>query len=264
MTTELDSGTDSLTAHLDDAGILRIVFDNPSSHNSLTAEMLAGVQRLFQLAASDDSVRAVLLRGAGQTAFASGADIGEQAQRAQAQARNPDRGDYLDGLLQCPKPVVAMIHGFCLGGGLMLAMAADIRVASRSASFSVPPARLGVAYPLSAVTALVEIVGPAWAADLMLTGERIDAEQAHTMGLITRVTSDEGLESETEDLLRVIVANAPLSLSVSKASIRHALAATRPSTAEMVARIDEVWASDDAREGMTAFFEKRPPRFRGC
>lgn len=263
MTSAIETGTERLPAELDDNGILRVVLNNPARYNSLTADMLVGLQRLFESAGTDDAVRAILVRGHGTGAFASGVDIGEQAQRAETRTRNPDRGDFLNRLQACPKPVVAMIHGYCIGGGLMLAMAADIRIASDEATFSVPPVRLGVAYPLSAVEALVELVGRAWASDLMLSGDRISAARAFEMGLVTRTASKADLETVTEDLLATMAANAPLSMGVSKASIAHVAATLRTPIGDLDQQIDEVWASEDAREGMTAFFDKRPPSFRG-
>ncbi len=263
MSDRYDTGTDNLRAHVDDAGVLRIVLDNPERHNSLTGRMLGGLQRLFAAASDDPAVRAILVRGVGETAFASGADIGEQSERASTGETNPDRGGFVPALLSCTKPVVAMIHGWCLGGGLLVAMTADIRIAADDARFSIPASRLGVAYPLAATHLLVDIVGRGAAADLLLSGDRIDAAEAHRIGLVSRVVAKPDLEAETETLLARLAANAPLSMAASKASIGHASAALRDGTDDVIAMIDAVWASEDARAGMAAFFAKQTPSFEG-
>lgn len=263
MSDRYDTGTDNLQAELDEAGVLRIVLANPERHNSLTGRMLVGLQRLFAAASDDDAVRAILLRGEGETAFASGADIGEQSDRASTGETNPDRGGFVPALLSCAKPVVAMIHGWCLGGGLLVAMTADIRVAADDARFSIPASRLGVAYPLAATHLLVDIVGRGAASDLLLSGDRIDAAEAHRIGLVSRVVAKDALEAETEALLSTLAANAPLSMTASKASITHACAAHRDGTADIIDLIDAVWSSEDAKAGMAAFFAKQTPTFRG-
>lgn len=263
MSDRYETGTDKLQAEVDDAGVLRIVLDNPARHNSLTGRMLGGLQRLLAQASEDQAVRAILLRGAGETAFASGADIGEQSERASTGETNPDRGGFVPALLSCTKPVVAMIHGWCLGGGLLVAMTADIRIAADDARFSIPASRLGVAYPLAATHLLVDIVGRGAASDLLLSGDRIDAAEAHRIGLVSTVVPKGDLESTTEALLETLAANAPLSMAASKASIAHACDAQRNGTAEAIAMIDGVWASEDAKAGMTAFFAKQTPTFEG-
>ena len=263
MSDRYDPGTDNLLVDLDDAGVLRIVLNNPERHNSLTGRMLGGLQRLFAAASDDDAVRAILVRGVGETAFASGADIGEQSDRAATGETNPDRGGFVPALLSCTKPVVAMIHGWCLGGGLMVAMTADIRIAADDARFSIPASRLGVAYPLAATHLLVDIVGRGAASDLLLSGDRIDATEAHRIGLVSRLTTKGDLEADTETLLATLAANAPLSMTASKASITHACDAQRDGTDAVVDLIDAVWASEDAKGGMKAFFAKQTPSFRG-
>ncbi len=225
--------------------------------------MLAGLSVAFDHATNNPAVRAVVVRGEGEKAFASGADIGEHHSRAATRTRNPDRGDFLTGLRGCTKPVVAMIHGYCIGGGLMVAMAADIRIAADDAVFCVPAGNLGVAYPLAAVQALVDLIGAAWATDLALSADRINATTAQDIGLVTRVHPKAELESATEALLTRLAGNAPLSAQASKASVGYALSVQRPPTDDVVAIIDKVWASDDAKEGMAAFLEKRSPKWLG-
>lgn len=263
MSARYDTDTDNLQTTLDELGILRIVLDNPERHNSLTAAMLGGLQQLFTLASGDPSVRAILVRGAGETAFASGADIGEQSERASAGQTNPDRGGFVPALLACTKPVVAMIHGWCLGGGLLVAMTADIRIAADDARFSIPAARLGVAYPLAATELLVEIVGRGAASDLLLSGDRIGAAEALRIGLVSRVVPKGDLEARTEDLMATLAANAPLSMTASKASISYACRPHDHSPDEVDHLIDAVWASQDAKDGMAAFFAKQTPSFHG-
>ncbi len=263
MARQIDTGTDRLLAHLDDLGILRIVLSNPSRFNSLTAEMFAGVRELFVTASSDDDVRAILIRGEGEAAFASGADLGEQAERAESHIPNPDRGDFVPTLLSCTKPVVALIHGYCLGAGLIVAMTADLRLAADDAQFSIPATRLGVAYPLAAVHLLVEIVGRGAAAQILLPGHRFDATEALRLGLVSSVVPKADLEATVEDLVATLATSAPLSMAIAKASIQNAASPLRDDVADLEARIDDAWGSADAREGMLAFFEKRPPVFEG-
>ncbi len=263
MTRQIDTGTDRLLAHIDDGGVLRIVLSNPDRFNSLTADMFVGIRRLLVGASDDDRVRAVLIRGAGDAAFASGADLGEQTERAETHTPNPDRGDFVPSLLSCTKPVVALIHGYCLGAGLIVAMTADLRIVADDAQFSIPATRLGVAYPLAAVQLLVEIVGRGAAARILLPGDRFDAAEALRLGLVTSVVPKAELESTVDGLLATLAASAPLSMAIAKASIANAATPLRHDVAELEARIDGAWASADAKEGMLAFFEKRPPAFEG-
>ncbi len=263
VTRIIETGTENLQAEVDDSGILRITLDNPRSFNSLTGKMLGGLQRLLADASDAPDVRAILVRGTGDKAFASGADIGEQSDRASTGTTNPDRGGFVHRLLSCTKPVVAMIHGYCLGGGLLVALTADFRLAADDARFSIPATRLGVAYPLEATELLVDIVGRGAASAMLLAGDRFGAEEALRIGLVTSVTPKAQLEAATETLLTTLASNAPLSMAASKQSIAYALSAEKPRRAEAEGVIDSVWASEDAAEGMEAFFAKRDPLFKG-
>lgn len=250
-------------------GVVTVVLDDERRHNTLTGAMLSGLRHVFAAASTHPGVRVVVVRGAGDRAFASGADIGEQA----AQADRIDTGDatsipagrprFMADLLACRRPVVAMIHGWCMGGGLMVALAADIRVAADDAVFSIPATQLGVAYPSDAVAVLVDVVGKAAASELMLTGERIDADEAMRIGLVNHVVAKADLEAATGRLVERLAANAPLAVATAKAQVAHAVAAHRPDLAELTALVHEVWRSADAAEGMRSFAEKRPPRFEG-
>ncbi|MGI9621748.1 MAG: enoyl-CoA hydratase-related protein, partial [Acidimicrobiales bacterium] len=258
MDREFETADGKLLARNDEQGVLRIVLNNPSSHNSLTGGMLDGLRLLFAQASSDVDVRVILVKGFGDKAFASGADISEQAERAAKGITNPDRGSFVDDLLSCSKPVVAMIRGYCLGGGLLVAMAADIRIASDDAVFGIPATRLGVAYPLAGIDLLVDLVGRAAATEIMLLGERFDAVKAKEIGLVTRVSPGSEIDHHTEELLLTLLGNAPLSLAAAKASIAHARDVERRGTPTVRRQIDDVWASGDAAEGMDAFFGNRP------
>jgi enoyl-CoA hydratase len=260
---DIATGTDQLDAGVDESGILRVVLNNPQRHNSLTGAMLTGLQDLLTNASEADDVRAVLIRGSGHKAFASGADIGEQSSRAATGTSNPDRGGFVPRLLACRKPVVAMIQGWCLGGGLLVALTADIRIAADDSQFSIPATRLGVAYPLAATQLLVDVVGRGAAANILLTGDRIDAGEAHRIGLVTTVVAKDALDAATESVLATLANNAPLSMSVAKSSIAYASAAMREGFDDVIGQIDTVWASEDAAEGMEAFFAKRTPDFKG-
>jgi enoyl-CoA hydratase len=259
--------TARLAALVDDEGVGWLVFDDPATHNALSAEMLAALPLACEALAADDAVRVVVLRGGGDRAFVSGGNLAEMHARAEAGERPPARADRLfagigaEHLLAVEKPVVAMLRGFCIGGGLLLALCADLRIAADDAQVGIPAARLGVAYPHEAVSMLAHLAGPAVAAELLLTGARFPAEDALRMGIVQRVVTAASLEDETRALAAMVAANAPLSLRATKASLR-AVAGRLP-VDDARARIEEAWASADAAEGPRAFAQKRPPRFEG-
>jgi enoyl-CoA hydratase/carnithine racemase len=246
-------------------GIAWVVFDNPRRHNALTEAMLCAIPRAAEALQRDDAVRVVVLRGAGERAFVSGADL---RSLPEIHAAHPTRAMYegagAGALLEIQKPVVAMIHGHCIGGGILLAMCADLRIASDDARFGVPAARLGVGYPYDGVAELVRFVGPGAAAEILLVGEPLDASAALRTGLVTRVVPKPDLEAHVREVAARIAANAPLSLRAAKAAIRHAAGdPTAPDRDTIERWIAACWRSADLAEGRRAFLEKRPPRFRG-
>jgi len=204
--------------------------------------------------AADDDVRVIVLRGAGPKAFASGADIsGLESQRSAA-------GDGLDRLSAQPKPVIAMIHGYCIGGGLMTALHADLRIAADDATFAIPAAKLGVGYPLDAAERLVAVVGPGAAAEILLTGDRFGVDRAATIGLVQRVVPPNELETEVRSIASTIAAGAPLTHAASRASISAATGGDRDAAVEA---IRTCWQSDDFAEGRAAFAARRSAEFTG-
>ena len=242
------------------AGVGWIVFDNPKRHNALTPPMAAALDRVGAEMDADDDIRCVVVRGSGVRAFMSGADIGQLGGFGGDGAEHAP-ADVAAGLRRISKPVIAMIHGWCLGGGLLMALAADIRIAAEDAEFGIPAARLGIGYPLEAVRTLVGTVGPANAARLLLTADRVSAIEAQHMGLVNHVVESEDLERRTTEMAAVIAANAPLSVRAAKASIRAVSGGI--DEREALRLIEACIASEDFAEGRRAFGEKRTPRFSG-
>ncbi|HXX48517.1 MAG TPA: enoyl-CoA hydratase [Myxococcota bacterium] len=265
--TRLDSGTDKLLVDVD-GGVARVTFNQPEKRNALSVEMRAALPRVLSALQQNADVRVVVLTGAGTEAFVSGADISEfGAQRTAPEARRDyDRGAAEAGRawLALEKPVVAMIRGYCMGGGLLTALQADIRIASDDAQFGVPAARLGLGYGMGGVEALLEVVGAAWTAEILFSARRLDARLAERIGLVNRVVPAERLEAEVAELARAICDNAPLTVAACKAAIREARREpARRDAARVAALVEACFRSEDYREGQRAFAEKRRPRFTG-
>lgn len=244
------------------AGVASLVFDRPERRNALTIAMSDAIVAALDRCADDDDVRVVTLRGAGGAAFMSGADIDEQG--AEPDAFREAAHAMLAALAAFEKPVIAVIDGYCLGGGLSVALQADLRIAGATATFGVPAARLGIGYPWNSVGPLVSVVGAGAAADLLFTGRRIDAAEAARLGIVQQVHPVEELTDAARGLAEQIAANAPLSLRAAKAAI--ALARPKPTADELAALaaiLARCEASADYQEGQAAFRERRPPEFRG-
>jgi enoyl-CoA hydratase/carnithine racemase len=210
----------------------------------------------------------VVLRGAGEKAFISGADI-EQLESGDLGRPAPTANQMSDNagttrLLTLEKPVIAMIHGWCLGGGIMVALAADIRICADDAQFGVPAAKLGVGYPYDATAQLVALVGPGHASEIMFAGRRIDAVEAERIGLVNRCVAKHELEPTVHALAADIAHNGPLSHIAHKRSILSASQGSPPSArAAIDDAIAAAWQSDDSAEGRRSFLERRPPVFHG-
>lgn len=251
-----------------EGGVAVIRFNHPEKHNAMSVEMWEGLA--FALTAARDHVdtRVLILTGEGGKAFVSGADI-SQFERNQstpeARAEFAKRaGAYRSLLANFPKPTIACIQGYCIGGGLGLALGTDIRIAARNSQFGIPAAKLSIAYPFSGLQVLNSLVGPSWARMLLYSAMRIDAAEAERIGLITRMVDDADLWAHTLDLAERIASNAPLSVYAAKITIDQILKDPAERDMDAIRAIAARCAnSADAREGQRAFMEKRVPQFHG-
>jgi enoyl-CoA hydratase len=260
------AGGKMLAARQDAVGV--VTFNQPEKRNAMSVEMWHGLSDILDAFAADDSIRIVVLTGAGTKAFVSGADISQFEQRrasADAQrAYDQQTSSGRDKLAHFPKPTIAMIRGYCLGGGLAIAMQTDLRIASSDSQFGIPAAKLGIAYGFEGLRRLVSLVGPAHARMILYSAERIDAQEAHRIGLINRVAPPDDLQATVFGLAGTIAGNAPLSVAASKLAIDQVLLDPQDRNLDALARATATcFDSEDFREGRAAFLEKRKPVFKG-
>ena len=265
MKLELD--TDRMIAEIKD-GIGWVVYNNPKRLNAISLEMTEALPIIFDTFEERDDVRVVVVRGAGERAFVSGADISEfEKNRSSEESRREfdEKGKVAAARIEAlTKPIIAMIRGYCIGGGLMTALRADIRIAAEDAQFGIPAARLGLGYGFGGVAALVNLVGPSAANEILFSARRFSADEALGMGLVNRVVAGSDLESAVVDLARSIADNAPLTVKAAKFSIRECTRDPEARDLDEAARLVEAcFRSEDYVEGRRAFMEKRRPAFQG-
>jgi enoyl-CoA hydratase len=250
------------------AGVGRFIFNQPQKHNAISFEMWQGISQVMGEFAADDSVRVIVLSGAGEKAFSAGADISQFAEkRASKEAiEEYERAAVKahDDLVYIDKPTIAMIQGYCIGGGAGVALCCDLRIASEDARFAIPAAKLGLAYRWADVYPLVQLVGASFAKEILFTGRQFSAAEALNMGLVNRVVARAELEECANEYAERIAANAPLTIRTAKRTIGEAL--KDPADRDLGAirkLVDECFASEDYAEGRKAFMEKRKPAFKG-
>src|SRR5437660_2689268 len=271
----LDVPKNSQKSHADgkilqsiDDGVGVVTFNNPEKRNAMSLEMWEGLGSAPTELRDDPAVRVVVLVGAGDKAFVSGADISQfekTRHNAQASEEYSRRSEAQRALLaNYPKPTIACISGFCLGGGMQVAMLTDIRIAAENSRFGLRAAKLGIAYGYDGLRNLVSLVGPSWARLIMYTGMRIDSAEALRIGLVDRVLPDAGLWDATTEIARSIAGNAPLAIQAAKITIAQVLKDPDKRDMDAIKAIGTACMdSEDFKEGRQAFMEKRKPKFRG-
>ena len=262
-----DTGTEMLRCSLDD-GVATVIFDNPDKRNALSGEMRRALPDLLRWLDEVSEVRVVVITGAGEQAFMSGADIsefGDQRTSPEARATYDEAFDEIDrAWAALTKPIIARIRGYCLGAGLVTALRADIRIAADDAAFAVPAARLGLGLRFANVEPLVGLIGGAHASEMLFTARRFVATEALAMGLVNRVVPVADLDAAVGDLARSIADNAPLTVAASKAAIDAARRSpVDRDLATVEALVEAAFRSEDYLEGQAAFADKRSPRFQG-
>lgn len=245
-----------------------VTFNDPAKLNAMSYDMWAGLQPALSAFEHDDEVRLVVLTGAGDKAFVSGANIAQfdqlrTASDAVAEYERVAEGSQ-NALYNFPKPTIARIKGYCVGGGLNLALCCDVRIASDDSMFFLPAGKMGLGYRFSAIRNLVTAVGAANALDIFLSARRFDAQEALQKGLVQIVAPLESFEQTVQDYLLKVSANAPLTLKAGKQMIRQFQQLPANTDLEQMRQLMQAcFDSDDYAEGKRAFTDKRPPQFRG-
>jgi enoyl-CoA hydratase/carnithine racemase len=258
--------TEKLIARKDGA-IGWVIFNNPERHNATSYEMWQALPVVLDEFVADPEVHVIVLRGAGEKAFSAGADISqfkEKRSGTAAKEYNAAADAANQALRECSKPTVAMIRGYCIGGGVAIAVGCDIRIAADDARFGVPAAKLGLGYRFDGIRRLASIVGPAFTAEIFFTARQFTAPDALQMGLVNRVVAAAELENFVQDYARLIAGNAPLTIAAVKRSLNELQKDAAERDLALCQRmVDACFASEDYREGQAAFMEKRKPQFKG-
>jgi len=246
-----------------------ITFNQPEKRNAVSQEMWQAMPEYVADLAADPAIRVVILRGAGETAFVAGADISQFKDRRRNAADEEEyrriSGAGSDSLARLGKPLVAMIHGFCIGGGVSIAITCDLRIAADDARFGIPAARLGLGYHYKGMEKLMSLIGPSYTKELFFTARTdFTAQDALRMGLVNQVVPKADLERFTRDYALTMSRNAPLTQRSAKASVEQIL---KPEAQRDYALLDKLikdcFDSQDYQEGVKAFSEKRRPQFQG-
>ncbi|MBT3554435.1 MAG: enoyl-CoA hydratase [Chloroflexi bacterium] len=264
---QLQLRTDKMLAHVED-GVGWITFNQPNKRNAVSLAMWQAIPEIIEYFAGSDEVRVVVLKGSGDKAFVSGADISEFEEvrntPEQVEIYEAATGAANFALKSLEKPLIAMIRGFCIGGGMAIALTADLRVTADDGQFGVPAAKLGLGYGYGGIKELMNIVGPSFAKEIFFTGGRFSAADAETMGLVNRVVPVDELEALVTSLATTIAENAPMTVKAAKAAINEGTKNPDERELDLVAvMVEACFNSEDYKEGRRAFMEKRKPEFQG-
>ena len=245
-----------------------LTFNNPARRNAISIDMWEAIPKALDRFEQDPEVRVIVLKGEGDKAFVSGADVSQyEKQRSSAegiQYYEEIAGRVTERLQSCDKVIIAMIRGYCLGAGVNIALCCDLRIAAEDARLGIPAAKLGLGYRASALKNLVDTVGPAYVREVLITGRHFSAEEAKTMGLVHRVAPVAELESLVLEYCAMISENAPLTIRASKRTVRELLKSGATfDTEACAALVKQCFESQDYIEGRRAFMEKRKPLFQG-
>jgi enoyl-CoA hydratase len=245
-----------------------IIFNHPQRRNAMSLDMWRAMPLMLDEIEENGEIRVIVLKGAGHEAFVAGADISEfETHRGTPEAVQAYEAltDGANGrLAQSPLPTIAMINGFCIGGGLAIALNCDLRIATPQSVFAIPAARLGLGYRHNGIRTLMNLVGPGFAREIFFTARQFNADEAHAMGLINRIVEADGLEAQVETLCGMIAANAPLTLRAAKQAMLEIDKAPGDFNSALCEQmVQACFTSEDYKEGRRAFMDKRRPVFKG-
>ena len=249
-------------------GVGYLGLNQPEKHNAISYAMWVAIAEVMESFRADDEVRVVVVSGEGGRAFSAGADISEfsanRSTEEQVMVYDAAGRAAYDAITNLPKPVIARIEGYCIGGGLATALCADLRIATEDSRFGIPAARLGVGYSYAGLRPLVDLVGPSRAKEILFTAKRFTASEALRMGLVNQVLPRDGINAFVDDYARTIAANAPLTVKACKTVVAELVKDPADRDVALCEEVVEAcFGSEDYKEGRTAFMEKRPPRFTG-
>ena len=251
-----------------DGPVAWIIFNHPARRNAMSIDMWQALPRMLNEIESDSAIRVIVLKGAGDEAFVAGADISEfETHRATPEAVQAYE-TFVDGangrLAHSPIPTIAMIRGFCIGGGMAIALNCDLRIATPQSAFAIPAAKLGLGYQQGGIRTLMNLVGPGFAREIFFTARQFNAEEALAMGLINRLVEDTEIEAAVNKLCAMITANAPLTIRAAKQAMIEIDKEPIGFDAGLCEKmLQACFQSEDYKEGRRAFMDKRKPTFRG-